>query len=188
MKCSHARTWANFISHCDEGAIFHNVLGHIISHFSARQNISLNNASFSAPLLKKNLVPLWCAEFFIIRMEIALSDLATLPEVERKILSLVANRLLCATGEKHLYETVKAELTCGGSVFKASGKSILKNGWKDFEDAFKRSFKTTEEKEQEDKKLPELSEGQTFDGVQTKISEHYTTPPKHFTEDLYCKG
>ena len=55
--------------------------------------------------------------------------------------------------------------------------------WKDFEDAFKRSFKTTEEKEQEDKKLPELSKGQTFDGVQTKISEHYTTPPKHFTED-----
>ena len=59
--------------------------------------------------------------------------------------------------------------------------------WKDFEDAFKRSFKTTEEKEQEDKKLPELSKGQTFDGVQTKISEHYTTPPKHFTEDICCE-
>ena len=44
-------------------------------------------------------------------------------------------------------------------------------------------LKTTEDKEQEDKKLPELSEGQTFDGVQTKISEHYTTPPKRFTED-----
>lgn len=116
-------------------------------------------------------------------MEIAKSDLAALPETERKILSLVANRLLCATGEKHLYETVKAELSCGGYTFTTSGKSVLKNGWKDFEDAFKRSFKTTEEKEQEDKKLPELSEGQTFDGVQTKISEHYTNPPKHFTED-----
>lgn len=116
-------------------------------------------------------------------MEIAKADLAALPETERKILSLVANRLLCATGEKHLYETVKAELSCGGYTFAASGKSVLKNGWKDFEDAFKRSFKTTEDKEQEDKKLPELSEGQTFDGVQTKISEHYTTPPKHFTED-----
>ena len=81
------------------------------------------------------------------------------------------------------YETVKAEFSCGGYTFATSGKSVLKNGWKDFEDAFKRSFKTTEEKEQEDKKLPELSEGQTFDGVQTKISEHYTTPPKHFTED-----
>ena len=116
-------------------------------------------------------------------MEIAKADLAALPETERKILSLVANRLLCATGEKHLYETVKAELTCGGYTFVTSGKSVLKNGWKDFEDAFKRSFKTTEDKEQEDKKLPELSKGQTFDGVQTKISEHYTTPPKHFTED-----
>lgn len=116
-------------------------------------------------------------------MEIAKVDLAALPETERKMLSLVANRLLCATGEKHLYETVKAELACGGYTFATSGKSVLKNGWKDFEDAFKRSFKTTEDKEQEDKKLPELSEGQTFDGVQTKISEHYTTPPKHFTED-----
>lgn len=116
-------------------------------------------------------------------MEIRKADLAALPETEQKILSLVANRLLCATGEKHLYETVKAELVCGGYTFATSGKSVLKNGWKDFEDAFKRSFKTTEEKEQEDKKLPELSEGQTFDGVQSKISEHYTTPPKHFTED-----
>ena len=119
-------------------------------------------------------------------MEIAKADLAALPETERKILSLVANRLLCATGEKHLYETVKAELSCGGQTFTTSGKSVTHNGWKDFEDAFKRSFKTSEDKENtdtEEKKLPELSEGQTFDGVQTKISEHYTTPPKHFTED-----
>ena len=119
-------------------------------------------------------------------MEIAKADLAALPEPERKILSLVANRLLCATGDKHLYETVKAELSCGGHIFHASGKSVTHNGWKDFEDAFKRSFKTSEDKENtdtEEKKLPELTEGQTFDGVQTKISEHYTTPPKHFTED-----
>lgn len=120
-------------------------------------------------------------------VEIALSDLATLPEVERKILSLVANRLLCATGEKYLYETVKAELSCGGHVFHVSGKSVLRNGWKDFECAFKQFFKTREDEntisEQEENKLPELSEGMTFDRVQTKISEHFTTPPKHFTED-----
>ena len=116
-------------------------------------------------------------------VEIALTDLAALPEMERKILSIVANRLLCATGEKHLYETVKAELSCGSHVFATSGKSVIKNGWKDFEEAFKKSFKTTEEKESEEKKLPELSEGMTFDGVQTKVSEHFTSPPKHFTED-----
>ncbi len=119
-------------------------------------------------------------------MEIAKADLAALPETERKILSLVANRLLCATGEKHLYETVRAEFSCNGHTFAVSGKSVTHNGWKSFEDAFKRFFKISgnQEEEKEEKKLPELSEGQAFDGVQTKISEHFTSPPKHFTEDL----
>ena len=119
-------------------------------------------------------------------MEIEKADLAALPETERKILSLVANRLLCATGEKHLYETVKAEFSCNGHTFAVSGKSVTHNGWKSFEDAFKRSFKISgnQEEEKEEKKLPELSEGQAFDGVQTKVSEHFTSPPKHFTEDL----
>lgn len=119
-------------------------------------------------------------------MEITEADLAALPETERKILSLIANRLLCATGEKHLYETVKAEFTCGGHIFTVSGKSVTHNGWKDFEDAFKCSFKTAEGADKnatEKKKLPELSKGQAFDGVQTKITEHFTNPPKRFTED-----
>ena len=116
-------------------------------------------------------------------VEIQQADLHTLPETEKKILFLVANRLLCATGKKHLYETVKAEFSCGGSTFYTSGKSVLKNGWKDFEEALKHFFRTTGDKNAEEKKLPELSEGMTFDGVQTKISEHYTQPPKHFTED-----
>ncbi len=116
-------------------------------------------------------------------VEIQQANLHTLPETEKKILFLVANRLLCATGKKHLYETVKAEFSCGGSTFYTSGKSVLKNGWKDFEEALKHFFQTTGDKNAEEKKLPELSEGMTFDGVQTKISEHYTQPPKHFTED-----
>ena len=118
-------------------------------------------------------------------LEIAGADLAALPEPERKVVSLIANRLLCATGEKHLYETVKAEFSCGSHVFAVSGKSVTYDGWKLFEDAFKRSYKITGNKDEEngDKKLPELSEGQTFDGVQTKISEHFTSAPKRFTED-----
>ena len=77
-----------------------------------------------------------------------------------KILSLAANRLLCAAGEKHGYETVKAEFRCNDTVFTVSGKSVLQNGWKDFEAAFQRSYKTDKaEEEKEEKKLPELSEG-----------------------------
>ena len=116
-------------------------------------------------------------------MEIAATDLSAVPEGEMKILSLSANRLLCATGEKHEYETIRAEFECNSSVFTVSGKSVARNGWKDFEAAFRRFYKTVEDKEKEEKKLPELLEGMAFDSVQTTVSEHFTQPPKHFTED-----
>ena len=176
--CTYPRTDSQYLSD-DMEQTAGNVIKAIFSSILFEENMMFN------PDIKRVLNSKKVTDHHAIipTMEIAKVDLAALPETERKMLSLVANRLLCATGEKHLYETVKAELACGGYTFATSGKSVLKNGWKDFENAFKRSFKTTEDKEQEDKKLPELSEGQTFDGVQTKISEHYTTPPKHFTED-----
>lgn len=116
-------------------------------------------------------------------MEVGKADLSAVPEGERKILSLVANRLLSATGQKHEQETVKAEFDCNGSIFSVSGKTIIRNGWKEFEAALRRSYKTAEDKEKEDRKLPELSEGMIFEGVQTSVTEHFTQPPKHFTED-----
>lgn len=176
--CTYPRTDSQYLSD-DMEKTARNVIKAIFSSILFEENMMFN------PDIKRVLNSKKVTDHHAIipTMEIAKADLAALPETERKILSLVANRLLCATGEKHLYETVKAELSCGSYTFTTSGKSVLKNGWKDFEDAFKRSFKTTEDKVQEDKKLPELSEGQTFDGVQTKISEHYTNPPKHFTED-----
>ena len=176
--CTYPRTDSQYLSD-DMEQTAGNVIKAIFSSILFEENMMFN------PDIKRVLNSKKVTDHHAIipTMEIAKADLAALPETERKILSLVANRLLCATGEKHLYETVKAELACGGYTFATSGKSVLKNGWKDFEDTFKRSFKTMEDKEQEDKKLPELSKGQTFNGVQTKISEHYTTPPKHFTED-----
>lgn len=116
-------------------------------------------------------------------MEVGKADLSAVPEGERKILSLVANRLLSATGQKHEQETVKAEFDCNGSIFSVSGKTIIRNGWKEFEAALRRSYKTAEDKEKEDRKLPQLSEGMIFEGVQTSVTEHFTQPPKHFTED-----
>ena len=176
--CTYPRTDSQYLSDDMEqtaGNVIEAILGSILFEENRMFNPDIKRVLNSKKVTDHHAI--------IPTMEIAKADLAALPETEQKILSLVANRLLCATGEKHLYETVKAELSCGGYTFTTSGKSVLKNGWKDFEDVFKRSFRTTEEKEQEDKKLPELSKGQTFDGVQTKISEHYTTPPKHFTED-----
>ena len=176
--CTYPRTDSQFLSD-DMAMTAENVINAIFDIMKFVPNVMFN------PDIKRVLNSKKVTDHHAIipTVEIALTDLAALPETERKILSLVANKLLCATGEKHLYETVKAEISCGGHVFATSGKSVLKNGWKDFEEAFKKSFKTTEEKESEEKKLPELSEGMTFDGVQTKVSEHFTSPPKHFTED-----
>lgn len=118
-------------------------------------------------------------------MEIIKQDLKVIPESEMKILSLCANRLLCATGEKHIYNSTKAVITCNNAVFKVSGKEVWKNGWKEFEDFFKNSYKTAEDKSdaEEEKKLPELHEGMMIAVEQTKVSEHFTQPPKHYTED-----
>ena len=118
-------------------------------------------------------------------MEIIKQDLEAIPDSEMKVLSLCANRLLCATGEKHIYNSTKAELTCNETVFKVSDKEVWKNGWKEFEDFFKNSYKTTEDKSdaEEEKKLPELCEGMTIMVEQTRVSEHFTQPPKHYTED-----
>ena len=118
-------------------------------------------------------------------MEIIKQDLKAIPESEMKILSLCANRLLCATGEKHIYNSTKAVITCNNTVFKVSGKEVWKNGWKEFEDFFKNSYKTAEDKSdaEEEKKLPELREGMMIAVEQTKVSEHFTQPPKQYTED-----
>ena len=62
------------------------------------------------------------------------------------------------------YETVKAEFSCNGHTFSASEKAVTHNGWRDFEDVFKRSFKIARNKEDENGKK-KLSEGQTFEGV-----------------------
>ena len=115
---------------------------------------------------------------------VKISDLEkiTLPETERNILFLIANRLLCATGEPHIYETVKAEITCNGYQFYVSGKTVVQNGWKNFQEAWRKEFQATENVEEEIK-LPELEEGMVLDKIQVTVSEHSTTPPKHYTEE-----
>ena len=117
-------------------------------------------------------------------VELAKTELGKIPGGELQILTLVAVRLICATGEKHRYETVKAELSCRGFVFTATGKTILHKGWKAYEEQMKQSLKVKNEKtEKEENPLPVLSEGMVFDGMEAKVSEHFTAPPKHFTED-----
>jgi len=113
--------------------------------------------------------------------EIGNINLDEIPDGEKKILFLIANKLLCATSEKHIYETVTAEISCGGYSFTTKGKTVISDGWKAVENKFKAFQKCKDDDEEETTELT-LSEGDTLE-VTSDISEHYTQPPKHFTED-----
>ena len=109
-------------------------------------------------------------------------DIAELPESEQKILRLVATRLICATGEKHIYDETTMTVSCEGSLFTAKGKTVVQDGWKDIEQRFKATLKS-KEKEESEAVLPEVSEGDILQNVVSSVSEHFTSPPKAFTED-----
>ena len=177
---TYPRTDSQYLSDDMEGTA-RNVIEAIFNSLLFEQNIMFN------PDVKKVLNSKKVTDHHAIipTMEIIKQDLKAIPESEMKILSLCANRLLCATAKKHIYNSTKAELTCNGMVFKVFGKEIWENGWKDFDDFFKNSYKTSEDKKDSDdtKKLPELTEGMTITVEDTRVSEHFTQPPKHYTED-----
>ena len=124
-------------------------------------------------------------------MEFVQKGFDGLTEGEKKLLSLVCCKLLCAVAVPYVYEAVTATFTCAGNEFTAKGKTILTPGWKEIERRFKASFKTDADEDAPElaRDLPdggrllELTEGQTFDPVETSITEHFTTPPKPYTED-----
>ena len=109
-------------------------------------------------------------------------DIAELPESEQKILRLVATRLICATGEKHIYDETTMTVSCEGSLFTAKGKTVVQDGWKGIEQRFKATLKN-KEKEEPEAVLPEVTEGDILQNVVSSVSEHFTSPPKAFTED-----
>ena len=123
--------------------------------------------------------------------EIATADIAALPEGERSILFLISAKLVCAVASSHKYEAVKVKLNCENTAFSASGRTVITDGWKQLEASIKNRLKgndDNEDKEEQEKSLPELSQGQVFERVSADISEHFTTPPKPFTEDTLLKA
>ena len=109
-------------------------------------------------------------------------DFSELPQSEQKILNLVSMRLLAATGEKHIYDETQITLSCEGYEFKSKGRTVTQEGWKIVEQLFKASLKT-KDKEEPEKVLPSFNENDILNPVSASVTEHYTTPPKQYTED-----
>lgn len=132
-------------------------------------------------------------------VEIRNTDLSELKKEEWDILVLVAARLLCASGRPHIYETVKASLLCCGYSFTATGKTVKDPGWKETWEIMKKQCRADEgdtewdtsagtgsnanDPNTGDQDLSSLYQGAQFPSADTKVSEHWTQPPKRYTED-----
>ena len=116
-------------------------------------------------------------------LELEKADVPALPVGERNILLLVCCKLLCAAAEPFVYEAVTAAFDCGGHTFTAKGKQVLSQGWRAIQEVFRSSLKEKPEDEDSEDVLPALTEGQAFETVSVSITEHFTSPPKPYTED-----
>jgi len=100
------------------------------------------------------------------------TDINTLPAGEREIIKLIAKQVLRAVSESFRYRETVAVISCGDRTFTAKGKIVENIGWKAYN-----------EKEQTDKVLPELADGDELKVAGSEIKEGTTKPPAHFTED-----
>lgn len=112
-------------------------------------------------------------------MEIANVDLGNLKNEEQQILFLISIRLLEGTDKDHIFTETEVKVLCEGQEFIAKGKQIKQLGWLVYENCFKNS----DDVDDKEKILPKLREGQTFSNIDASLSDHFTSPPKAYTED-----
>ena len=60
---------------------------------------------------------------------------------------------------------------------------MLSQGWRAIQELFRSSLKEKPEDEDAEGVLPALTEGQVFEPVSASVTEHFTSPPKPYTED-----
>lgn len=174
---TYPRTDSQFITDDMEGTV-RQVIGIVC------QKVALFHGTSCEPNIKRitNNAKVTDHHAIIPTVQLERQDISALPESEQKILRLVSMRLLSATGEKHIYDETSVTLSCEGYAFKAKGKTIVQNGWKAFEQRFRDALKS-KEKEDAEAELPTVHEGDVLSPVSASVTEHFTTPPKAYTED-----
>lgn len=115
-------------------------------------------------------------------VQLSKDKLDDLSEGERNTLMLIAQRLLCATAMPHVYGETTVIVESNGYEFTAKGKSIVQMGWKSFEDGFRAKVKAKATKEAVEKNV-DATKGQVYENASATVSEHFTAPPKPYTED-----
>ena len=119
-------------------------------------------------------------------MELDGNVIRDLKESEEMILFMVAIRLLAATDAEHIFTEIHVDVICEGEHFSAGGKKIKQHGWKLYEECLKNKDRLAmQEMDAVGKEeFPNVTEGKTYHKVTAEKTEHFTSPPKAFNEDL----
>lgn len=115
-------------------------------------------------------------------------DISSLRQNEQTVLRLICARLCQACSQPHKYASVKAVVTCEGVPFNVSGKIITAHGWKKY--LLEKARKDTDSADNDAKVVSEfpLTLGQKFDQVRAVERDHWTEPPKPYTEDTLLRA
>ena len=116
-------------------------------------------------------------------VEIEKQDLSGLSKEETDILKLISFNMLCAVGTRHEYLETEIKAVCEDEEYRAKGRTVTSPGWKAVERVTKDTLRRKAEKGEKEATLPDVREEQRFFPVAASLSEHYTQPPKPFSED-----
>lgn len=111
------------------------------------------------------------------------TDLSSLSEKQKGILDLVGQRLAQAVLPDCTYEETVVEVQCEGAAFKAKSKDVTEQGYQAIEDAFRTYYNKAQENGDKTEIPAFLTEGMELASMQVSKSQHFTSPPKAYTED-----
>jgi len=114
---------------------------------------------------------------------------------EFRLYQLIWNRFVASQMETAIFDTTRADIEAGAYTFRATGSVLKFAGWlavyhegKD-EDAPSEDQRPvdTESEDDEDRRLPKLTEGQALDLRSLLPRQHFTQPPPRFSEATLVK-
>lgn len=149
---------------------------------TAKQYLGAADDTGAEPNLKRVVNNAKVTDHHAILLTLEAAKECDLNDDERKILALVAQKMICATGERHEYSETEIVVKCGNHEFRAKGKTVITAGWKAVNERFKAKYCKAKKDEEALSHLPSVAEGDVF-MVKSSLSEHFTSPPKAFTED-----
>lgn len=111
-----------------------------------------------------------------------------LSKVETQVLNLILYRLLISAYTSFEFSKTVLTFSIENEEFKATGKTILNNGFKEIQNKLFSILKhkptiDEEDKTNSDNIIPDLKENDIIDTITLKSKKMYTKPPKPYTDD-----